>query len=134
MAPAPFDVQQVRYSSWPALSFVTMHVACFLCRPTFPRAGPCASWQRSLSDLGYDGFGEAVGGNELGPLAVQGRQTRPARRVDEGHVRQVNAEDRFALLADGVLPARLQLRQPRPCHTPLKLECKGLRIVVDRDS
>src|SRR5262245_58666284 len=87
-----------------------------------------------LGNLVYDGFSQAVGGNELGPLAVQGRQAGLARGVDEGHSRQVHAEDRFAPTGQGALPAPFQLPQPRPRQPPFELEGEGPRTVVDRDS
>jgi hypothetical protein len=44
---------------------------------------------------------------KFGPLGVHGRQAGLARVVDEGHPREINAEDRFALMGQGALPALL---------------------------
>jgi len=47
-----------------------------------------------MSDLGHKGVGHAVAGDELGPFVVDGYQGGIVRIVDEGHPRQVNAEER----------------------------------------
>jgi hypothetical protein len=60
-----------------------------------------------LTNLGHDVFCQAVGDDKFGPLTVHGRQTGFARVVDEGHPRKVNAEDWYALLGQGALPALL---------------------------
>jgi hypothetical protein len=61
----------------------------------------------ALTNLGYDFLCHAVGGKELGTLAVHGCQAGLARLVNEGHPRKVNAEDWFALPGQGARPALL---------------------------
>ena len=70
---------------------------------TFRAVAPmAAAWQNrksvllfepTLTNLGYNVLGQAVGGDEFGPLTVHGRQAGLARVVDEGHPCEVNAED-----------------------------------------
>src|SRR5262245_61751601 len=50
-----------------------------LAEPSFPGPPPGQKW--CAGDLGHDGFHQAVGGNELGPLGVRGGQERLARGV-----------------------------------------------------
>jgi len=91
-------------------------------------------WRPVLTNLGYDFFCQAVGGNQFGPLAVHGRQAGLARVVDEGHPRKVSAEDWFALMGQGTLPALLDLLHPSARQPPFEPEGQRLLVVMDGDT
>src|ERR1700733_11381117 len=88
----------------------------------------------SPRNLGHNSFCQAVGGHELGSIALQSRQAGLPRGADESHSGQVHAQDRFALTGQSTLPALLQLAQPWPRQPPFELERNCPWLVMNRDS
>ena len=83
----------------------------------------------SLCDFSDDRLGQAVGGDKLGPLVVQGHQASLALGVDEGNSRQVYTDDRLLLRRRSPLPALLKLLHPAPRQPSFQLKGDGSAVL-----
>jgi hypothetical protein len=87
-----------------------------------------------LIDLVNKGFGQTVGGNELGALPMKQRQAGKACGVDRRHLREIHAEDSFVLVSHNTLPALRQHRHVLPAELSFELESECFWLVVNRDA